>query len=334
MDQRQGILCIGNWIVDLVHFVSPWPEKSGLGLIENQVKGPGGCAFNVSIGLSVLDDTVPVYGCGVVGDDEYGQFVLDICHQYGFDYSWIKSIPGITAHTHVMTDTKTGERTFFYQDGVSAKFSPVDIPYTAIGMRNIKMAHFGYLLLLKTMDSLDANGLPYAVKALKQLKILGLETSLDMVSTEIRDVDIQVTPCLKYVDHLIINELEAGYCLQMTLRKEGSISSDDVLEAGQALLDKGVNKNVIIHMPEGAAWVSKYGDSIWVESLALSSEDIVSSVGAGDAFCSACLWGIYNEISPVKTLHLANANAAECLKGYTTVDSLVSIHQIRKKHGL
>jgi sugar/nucleoside kinase (ribokinase family) len=226
MDQRQGILCIGNWIFDLVHFVSPWPEKSGLGLIENQVKGPGGCAFNVSIGLSVLDDTVPVYGCGVVGDDEYGQFVLDVCHQYGFDYSWIKSIPGITAHTHVMTDAKTGERTFFTKT-VCQRIFPLSIfPYTAIGMRNIKMAHFGYLLLLKTMDSLYSN----------HLKILGLETSLDMVSTEIRDVDSQVTPCLKYVDHLIINELEAGYCLQKTLRKEGSISSDDVLAAGQALL--------------------------------------------------------------------------------------------------
>lgn len=85
-------------------------------------------------------------------------------------------------------------------------------------------------------------------------------------------------------------------------------------------------------MPEGAAWVSKFGDYIWVESLQLSPEDIVSSVGAGDAFCSACLWGIYNEVSPEKTLHLANANAAECLKGYTTVDSLVSIQSIQEKY--
>ncbi|WP_104398894.1 carbohydrate kinase family protein [Vibrio penaeicida] len=334
MADRKGILCIGNWIVDLVHFVSPWPEKSGLGLIERQVKGPGGCAFNVAIGLSVLDETLPVYGCGVVGDDEYGQFALDICHQYGFDYSWIKSVPGITAHTHVMTDAGTGERTFFYQDGVSAEFSPADIPYTAIGMRNIKIAHFGYLLLLKTMDTLDRNGLPYAAKALKQLKFLGLETSLDMVSTEIENVEKQVTPCLKYVDHLIINELEAGYCLQKKLRKNGTIDSEDILEAAKALLEKGVNKNVIIHMPEGAAWVSKFGDSIWVESLQLSPDDIISSVGAGDAFCSACLWGIYNEVSPVKTLHLANANAAECLKGYTTVDSLGSIRDIWNKYDL
>ena len=42
---RSGIICAGNWIVDIVHTIDGWPRKSDLVHIRDEVTGIGGGAF-------------------------------------------------------------------------------------------------------------------------------------------------------------------------------------------------------------------------------------------------------------------------------------------------
>ena len=37
-----GIVCAGNWIVDIVHTIDAWPAKSALALIRAEAVGVGG----------------------------------------------------------------------------------------------------------------------------------------------------------------------------------------------------------------------------------------------------------------------------------------------------
>ena len=76
MLNRSGIICAGNWIVDLVHDVDRWPNESELVRIGAQTRGVGGGAANVITALAKLETGLPLYPMGAIGKDEYGTCLL------------------------------------------------------------------------------------------------------------------------------------------------------------------------------------------------------------------------------------------------------------------
>ena len=77
MTDRSGIICAGNWIVDLVHDVARWPNDSELVRIGTQARGVGGGAANVITTLAQLKTGLSLYHMGAIGDAEYGSFILN-----------------------------------------------------------------------------------------------------------------------------------------------------------------------------------------------------------------------------------------------------------------
>ena len=61
MTDRSGIICAGNWIVDLVHDVDRWPNESELVRIGTQARGVGGGAANVITTLAKLETGLSLY---------------------------------------------------------------------------------------------------------------------------------------------------------------------------------------------------------------------------------------------------------------------------------
>jgi sugar/nucleoside kinase (ribokinase family) len=60
-----------------------------------------------------------------------------------------------------------------------------------------------------------------------------------------------------------------------------------IADAASQLLAAGVRQRVVIHCPEGA-WGEAPGEAgRWIPSWMLEQEEIIGSVGAGDAFCAA-----------------------------------------------
>ena len=58
---RRGIACAGNWIVDIVHTIDAWPQKSDLVHIRAEVIGVGGGAANVALDLAAFQTGLPLY---------------------------------------------------------------------------------------------------------------------------------------------------------------------------------------------------------------------------------------------------------------------------------
>ena len=60
-------------------------------------------------------------------------------------------------------------------------------------------------------------------------------------------------------------------------------------------------------------WQSK-NKSYWNRSKLLKKKEIVSKVGAGDAFCAACIFGIHENWEVEKILKKAHLAASSILK--------------------
>ncbi|MBR1539451.1 MAG: carbohydrate kinase family protein, partial [Bacteroidales bacterium] len=162
------------------------------------------------------------------------------------------------------------------------------------------------------LDALDREDPEYGVvaaRALDGLQRQGYETSVDVVSEEGDRYRKVVLPCLKYVDYLIINEVEAENCLGASLRLDGRPDLPAIKAASSALLGLGVRKLVVIHFPEGGVAAARNGEVCYAPSFPVDRSEIVSSVGAGDAFCAGALYAIHEGWGLEEMLAFAAASA-------------------------
>ena len=90
----------------------------------------------------------------------------------------------------------------------------------------------------------------------------------------------------------------------------GKLIVENIRLTLQKILDCGVSERAIIHCPEAGFALNKNGDFTVVPSLKLPKGYIKGSVGAGDAFCAGCLYGIYNGFSDKDILEFASGAAA------------------------
>jgi sugar/nucleoside kinase (ribokinase family) len=289
---RRGVLAGGNWIVDQVKIIDVWPQPEQLANILSQSQGTGGAPYNVLVDLARAGAPFPLWGAGLVGDDALGRSIFETCRQYKINTQYLgKTSRAPTSYTDVMTEQKTGRRTFFHARGANALWRGDDLDFQNIKAR---MFHLGYLLLLDALDQPDAKYGTRAARLLAQAQEAGLKTSVDVVSEDSDRFGRIVTPALQYVDYCILNELEAGRTTGFKIRlPDGSLDPVALRHAAGALLQKGVRELVVIHFPEGAFARTRKGEDVWQMSLRLPEHYIIGTAGAGDAFCAGVLWGLH-----------------------------------------
>ena len=327
--ERKGIISVGNWLVDCVKFIDVFPSKGNLANISAVKKGLGGCAHNVLVDLAKMESGLPLYAGGCVGKDEYGKMVLDAIDIHGIDGTNMHVVDDVeTSYTDVMQEVGgTATRTFFHHRGANAVLTPEMVLNASSTAR---IFHLGYLLLLDRLDEEDPEYGVVAARVLKGLIEKGYKTSVDMVSEESDRFRKVVLPCLKYTDYLIINEVEAGACCGMSLRDaDGEILLEDVQEAADKLLSEGVRELCVIHFPEGGFVARKDGESCFRASDRLPLAEIVSSVGAGDAFCAGCLYAIHEDYTLSDMMDFANASARYNLKSATSTGGAPKLSELK-----
>ena len=295
INMREGIAIAGSILVDEINEISAYPSAGELTQIRRIEKSVGGCVPNVAIDLKKIRPDLTVKAVGKIGKDENGAFVKNALSQNGVDISQIKENDDKTSFTQVMS-VVGGQRTFFTYAGASADFGADDVDLDGLGVRAL---HLGYFLLLDKIDGGDGE------KLLKTAQEKGIKTSIDLVS-ENSDRYALVTPCLRYVDNLIINETEASMLTGIEPKKENLVA------IAKKLKDFGVKERVIIHTPEIGVCVSETGEEL-VPSYAIEKGFIKGTTGAGDAFCAGALLGIYDGKTDKEILEFASAVAVSAL---------------------
>jgi sugar/nucleoside kinase (ribokinase family) len=308
-----GIACAGHWVVDHIKMIDYWPQKTELCNIESELICNGGAPFNVLSDIANLKTHIPLYGIGCIGNDPVSQHILRICKQRKINTNYLHSLAGhTTSYTDVMTIEKTGVRTMFHYHGANRFFTQKHVPIKKLQWKRIKFFYLGHLLLMDALEEPNKKFNIAAAKLLHDVKKTKMETIVD-VATEHSAEPYQrvVIPCLPYIDHFVINELEAEKISGIKIRlPHNELSQDGLKKAAKKILDLGVQKNVVLHMPEGAFWLTKDLQEFRQHSLTIPPEQFIATCGAGDAFCSGIIVGLYKKWPIPKILKLATATAA------------------------
>ena len=325
MSDRAGIICAGNWIVDLVHDIEHWPRESDLTRINAQTRGIGGGPANVISALARFQTNYPLWPVGALGDDDYAAFVRSECAALGLPtIGLITKKETATAHTHVMS-VAGQSRTFFYQGGANDVLSVDDIRAALDGTPDAKVFYLGYLTLLETLDRLDPEGHTGAAQVLKQARAAGMITCVDLVSIDRPDFADILAPALPEIDYLIVNEVEAARAAGHALPEGGDPTTDALSRRGTALIAKGVRHAVVIHCPGQAVAVRKDGQTQIAAFEDLPADRIVSALGAGDAFCAGVLHGIHEGWPLDESMQLGHVSARASLQGATATEAIPSL---------
>ena len=310
----KGIAVAGSVIVDKISVITAYPSLGELAPVKGLSKASGGLVPNCGCGIKKIAPEIDVYAIGKVGNDDDGKYVKENLEKYGVDTSGIKFDDNLTTSFTTVISVEAGGRTFFTYNGANAEFGIDDIDFDS---NKYKMLHLGYFLLLEKVDG--GEGLEILKKAVE----CGIKTSIDLVSENANRYKL-VIPCLKYVDNLIINEVEAGKItgIEPTVKNLEKIA--------KKLKEYGVRERVIIHAPECGVCYSSSGFTL-LPSYDLPKGFIAGSTGAGDAFCSGALTAIYYEKSDLEILETATVCATASL---TKQDAISGLNSAQKNKEL
>ena len=329
LGSRRGITIAGNMIADIVKRVDCYPEKGMLANITAISCAVGGCVPNTAIDLSVIDRSVPVSVLGRIGDDEHGRFLLYQLSRHGIDTESVRiSANTPTSFCDVMS-LPTGERTFFHARGANAEFCPEDVDISSL---QCSILHIGYVHLLDAFDAPDEEYGTVMARFLKEVQAYGIKTSFDVVSDSTADYNARIVPVLKYTDYAILNEIESCSIWGFSPRKEdGSVHIENIRATMEKMAECGVREKVIVHCKEAGFCLDvETGEFTIVTSLNIPTEEIKGSVGAGDAYCAGCLYGLYKGYTDKQTLEFASAAAACNLFAENSVDGMKNASEIEK----
>ncbi|MBQ8311471.1 MAG: helix-turn-helix domain-containing protein [Clostridia bacterium] len=308
MGDRHGIVIAGNILTDTVKQIDFYPEKGMLANVRSLSMAVGGSVPNTGIDLAKIDRSIKVSALGRIGNDERGKYVVGEMQKNGIDVSnVITSSTSPTSSSDVMQITSTGERTFFHHRGANAEFCPEDVKLSAL---NCKMMHIAYILLLDRFDEADEEYGTAMARFLKSVQEEGIETSIDVVSDSSGLFAEKVIPALHYTDYAFMNEIEGSGVSGIPVRDaDGNLQADNIRKTMEIILSKGVRRKVIMHCPEAGFCLDADGTFAVVPSIKLEKGFIKGTVGAGDAFCAGCLYGIYNGLDSRAMLEFASGAA-------------------------
>lgn len=309
---RSGITAAGNWIVDRVKRVDRLPGRGMLGNIQGQEFCPGGSPANVLNDLSRMRALFPLKGLGVVGDDADGAYLRSAFDALGVDVGGLRvTAEAPTSFTDVMSEVGSGDRVFYHHRGANALFGPKDVPVDKL---NCRIFHLGYLLLLDSLDQADPDHGTVAARLLASVQKAGIFTSVDVVSEESDRFRALVPPALRYVDYLILNEIEAARAAGVQVRGgDGILDGPALMDAVEKLCAAGNLRLVAVHMPEGVYMRDSKGRRYALGSLRLPEGYIAGATGAGDAFCAGMLYGLHEEWPMDEAARLGTCCAAASL---------------------
>jgi len=320
-EQRKGLACAGNWVLDLVKVIDHYPAESSIANITAESMGGGGCAFNVALNLAIFDNSLDLYALGVIGNDSYGDFLIDQFRKYPHVHleQLRRTSKAGTSCTDVFNVASTGSRTFFHYGGANRLFCPEVVDLDKLP---VDLFHLGYLNLLDAMYQPDDQFQTVAARFLAQMRERNIKTSIDLVSEDTNRYAQIVSPALKFTTYCIINDFEAEKLSGIPIRRERALILGNLKRIATAILGLGVDELVVIHFPEGAYLLTKDRGEILQPSLDLPDSYIVGSTGAGDSFCAGVLYGLSRGWSHEKTLRFAVCAGAMNLSDLTTTGGI------------
>lgn len=325
--KKRGIAIAGNIITDIVKNIDIYPKTGMMTYVSDISYAVGGCVPNTAINLAKIDQSIPISAFGKVGADENGRYIISQLLKNGISVEGISYSSDVATSFCDVMSMPTGERTFFHKKGANANFSPEDVKISTL---DCDILHIGYILLLDKFDAFDKEYGTVMAKFLHEVQKNGIKTSIDIVSDSTANYGEKIIPALKYCNFAIMNEIECCNIWELEpYSSDCNLNIKNIKTAMSNMIECGVKDKVIIHSKTCSFIMdAKSGDFTQVASLKIPNEEIKGSVGAGDAFCAGCLYGIYHNFEDSQLLEFASAAAACNLFAENSTDGMKSKNEI------
>ncbi|MGA3262664.1 MAG: ribokinase [Terracidiphilus sp.] len=276
---RKPIVVVGSINMDLVARARqiPRPGQSVIGTGFDTT--PGGKGANQAVAAARLG--YPVRMAGMVGEDVFGQALLDNLTGAGVGTAAVKRVAGPSGVATILV-AENGENSIVVVPGANGKVEPAFVDGQAALIRSAGMVLCQLELPIATVSRL----LALCTEA-------GVPVMLDPAPAAPLPDAIwrQVAWCTP-------NETEAAFYL-------GSASNPE--DAAKRLMDRGVRGVALKRGGEGAYVAVAGGKAAWVRPFSVESVD---TVGAGDCFNGAFAVALLEGNDPWAAARFASAAAA------------------------
>jgi sugar/nucleoside kinase (ribokinase family) len=274
----------------------------------------GGCAANAAVGFARLlaAEGGRAAVAGRVGADPLGRLLRAALESAGVSTDTLLATPDVATAINTALVTSDGARSFFVFPGACTHLTPTDLPDSLLSQYD----H----LHLAAIGALPGLAGEAAADAARRARSLGLTVSLDITLNPPRDTAADVLPLLPHVDLFFPNLAEA----------------QAVLGPGDAaaLLAQGLSQGVrLMGLKLGAAGcaLATADERVRVPAFEVV---VVDTVGAGDAWAAAAVYGWRAGWPLVEIGRFANAAGALCTQQLGATEGMAGSETIRRFAGL
>ncbi len=241
--------------MDLVWRIPAFP-RPGQSIAEAKFQRfPGGKGANQAVQAARLGAEVTAIGC--VGDDEFGQVILDILRQDGVNADGVRVVPGVSTATAGIYVEASGQNTICIDLGANRCVTENDV----------------------------TTHMPFASENLV-LSQLEIPVEATLAAAQRGRLCLNPAPAAPIAEEIwartwlfVPNQTEAEFYVQAPVR-----NLEEAREAARQLLARGPQHVVITMGDQGAYWQDRAGEEFFAPAPKVEAVD---TVAAGDSFCAA-----------------------------------------------
>jgi ribokinase len=308
------IVVIGSINMDLVCRTPSIPRPGETVLGKDFVTIPGGKGANQAVAAAKLarSDT-KVYMVGRVGNDDFGQRLLNGLTHHGVDTTFVTVTEQVASGVAMILVDRKGENSIVVASGANAKLNPADID----AAEDVIKTAAAVVMQLETP-------LPTVSHAIATCQRLGVCSVLDPAPAPAK-----LSRAMFGVDLFTPNQTEAETISGISARRARKrVRRKPVVDPkliGMELLARGAKSVVLKLGPKGSMLLSRDGT---IRTSKAFKVRVVDTTAAGDAFTGALAVARSEGMEAPAMLRFANAAGAICCSGFGAQPSLPSREQV------
>lgn len=301
----KNICVIGSLNMDLVVNVDKMPKPGQTIIGSNFKEVPGGKGANQAVAMARLNGNVSMIG--KVGEDGFGQTLINSLKNDKVDTTYIKTTKGATGVALITVDNNA-QNSIVVSPGANFEVKEEDIDNNIEAIKNSDIV----VLQLET----PLNTIKYALKKSKELNkytILNPAPALKLDDEIIKNVDL-LTP----------NETELEIISGVNIETE-----EDIQKAAQIMIEKGVKELIVTLGSKGSLYINKE-KSIFKKAYKVEAVD---TTAAGDSYTAALAVALSKDQSIEEAMDFASKVGALSVLKEGAQSSLPTLEDVENFRG-
>lgn len=282
MPHREGFACAGAWFREHVKIVAQLPEPGQEALIVNEERRTGGHAFEMLSHLRRMDNDLPLYALGLLGEDEDGHAILSACQKQEIDTFQLQVTEAAPTASAIVIRTQTHDaETRLLVYGANADLSAEHFDFRHCLAQWFHLSDVHRLSRLQQSEETPGSA---AGKILQTARAEGMTTSLTWAAEGNAQV---LSSLLPWLDYLVI-DAQAFAALMQCKHGIDTVTEENVHRAAAEILRTGLARGLAIRFNGKAFGLLHAGESAWHDCAGLP-------VPSQAAFSAGFLYGRYCE---------------------------------------